>query len=51
MQKSLEYEGDGDINCKMRTWNGPQSIGKKSGGTGNQRKNRDHADHSSVKIE
>ena len=44
----MEHEGDSyaDGSC---VWNRLQRIGKKRGGIENQ-KNRDHPDHSSVKI-
>ena len=40
-KKAAEYESDGDTSCKWCTWNGPQSFGKGTGRTGNQKKNRD----------
>ena len=49
-QKTVKHEGSSDINCNWCVWNGHQRLGKKTGGTGNQRKNRDHLDHSSIKI-
>ena len=27
-KKAMENEGDGDANCKWRTWNVPQRLGK-----------------------
>ena len=35
----LEHEGDGDTNCGWCTWNSPPKLGKRTGGTENQRKN------------
>ena len=26
--KTMEHEGDGDINCNMGTWNNPERFGK-----------------------
>ena len=46
----VEHVGDGDTNSSWCTWNSPQRLGKKTIGIGNQRKNRDHADHSMVEI-
>ena len=46
-EKTVEREGDGDTNHNRWTWNGHQRIEKKkTGRSGNQRKNRDHLDHS-----
>ena len=30
--KATEYEGDGDTNCGLSTWNGLQELGKKTAG-------------------
>ena len=49
--KLVEHEDDGDTNSSSCTWNGAQSIGKKTGGIRNQRKNRNHTDHCIVKID
>ena len=46
----LEQEGDSDINHSLSTWNGPQRLGKKSGGIWNPRKNQHYTDHSIVQI-
>ena len=46
----MEHEGDGDANRSWCAWNSPQKFGKKPGGFRNQRKNRDHTDHSIAKI-
>ena len=43
----MEHEGDGDTNCSWCTWNGPQKLGKGTGGIRNQKENRYH--HSIVK--
>ena len=40
--KTMEYEGDGYTNFKWCTWNGLERLEKETGGTENQRKNRDH---------
>ena len=42
---------DGVTNCSWRAWNGRQTLGQKTGGTGNKGKNRDHLDFSIVKID
>ena len=47
-KKNVGHENDGDINC-MSSGNGLRIPGEKSGRIGNQ-KNRDHPDHSIVKI-
>ena len=40
-EKSVEYEGDIDTNCWCAL-NDPQEPGRESGGTRDQRKNRDY---------
>ena len=51
-KKKQEQENDGDINCSLFAWNGPQMFWKiKSVGIRNQRKNRDHSDYRMVKID
>ena len=49
-EKSVEQEGDGDASCCWCTWNDPKRLGKVTRKTGNQKKNRDHPDHSTVEI-
>ena len=49
-QKSVEHEGDNDINCNWPSWTGLQRLGKEAGRVGNHRKNRDDLDNSIVKI-
>ena len=44
-KKAVEREGGDDTSCSWCAWNGPQRIGEKAVGTGNQRKNQDHPDH------
>ena len=47
--KTIECEGDVDINSSWSTWNCPQMHGKETGGIENQKKNRNHPDYS-IKI-
>ena len=47
---TVEYEGDSDTNCSWCTWNGHEMLRKKTSGTENSRKNRNHLDHCIVKI-
>ena len=49
-EKTVEHEGNSDTNYSWCTWNSPQGLEKQTRGTGNQSKNQDHSDHSSVKI-
>ena len=49
-RKTVEHEGDRDINCKWRAWNRLQRFGKGVGSVGNGRINRDHANYSIVEI-
>ena len=44
----VEHKSDDDNNCSWWPWNGPQRPGTE--GTRDQRKNRDHADYSTVEI-
>ena len=46
IKETVEHKGDSDTNCSGCTCNGSQKIG----GIGNRGKNRDHQDHSIVKI-
>ena len=41
---------DNDTNCRQWTWNGLQMLERKTERTGNQRKNRHHPNHSTVKL-
>ena len=43
-----EQEGDSDTNCCCCTWNGLQRLWKETGEIENQKKKRDHPDHSIV---
>ena len=45
----MEHESDGDTSCSWSTKEGTQSHGKKTGGTGDQKRNRDYPDHIIVK--
>ena len=45
-----EYERGCDNNCSWISGNSPRRPGKETEGNGNQRNNRYHPDHSSVKI-
>ena len=48
MKKAVEHESDGDYNwC---TWSGYQRPGKETIGTGDQSKNQNHPDPTSIKI-
>ena len=47
LKKSMEHEGDGDINCTWRTWNKTQRIGK---GLKDMEIRGDHPDYSITKI-
>ena len=49
-EKVVEHEPDGDTNCSKCTWNGLQKPGKKNGGTGDQKNNRDYPDHITLEI-
>ena len=46
----MEYERDGDASCIWSTLNVSQELGKKTGGYGKQRENRDDVDHITIKI-
>ena len=48
-RRNNSNNGDGDTNCSLYTWNGPQGFGKETGGIGDYGKNWDHPDHS-IKI-
>ena len=50
LEKPMEHEVDGNTNCSGSTRNSYQIFEKGTGGIGNQRKNRNHADYSIVKI-
>ena len=50
LKKAAKHEGDGDTNCCWNTWNGSQKPGKRTEKIRDQSKNRDHPDHSTVKI-
>ena len=39
-EKTVELESDCDMSFNWRAWNGPPRLVKKTGGIGNQRKNR-----------
>ena len=47
-KRTVEKERNGDTRCLLGTV--PKGFGKKIGGSGNQRKNRHHPDHSIVRI-
>ena len=50
-QKNVaEHEYEGDTNCNWYTWNGPKGFGRKTGGTGNQRKNWDYPNQRIIQI-
>ena len=50
LKKPEEHEGDGETYDSWSPWNSLQRPGKKTAGTEDQRQNRDHPDHSTVKI-
>ena len=50
LKETVEHEDDGDTNSSWYTWNGSQSLVKKTGVIGNQTKNRYHRDHSIVML-
>ena len=50
VKKAMEHESDGNTNYSWCTWNGLQGFRKKSEGSGDQRKNRDHTDYRIVMI-
>ena len=50
LKKAMEHEGGGCTNCKWCARNNSQRLGKGTGRVGNQRRNGDHQDYSSVKI-
>ena len=43
-------ESEDDTNCNWSTKNGPKRLGRKTGGIGNQKKNRDRPDNSIIEI-
>ena len=47
----MENKCYGDTSCNWYTWNGAKGLGRKTGGTGIQRKNGNHRDYSIVKID
>ena len=49
-EKSMEHEGDSDINCNWWTSNDPQRMAKGTGRLGNKRASGDHLDHGIIKI-
>ena len=48
-EKTVEYHGDGDTNCRWCTWKSPQRLVKETRGMVNRSKNQD-LDYSIVKI-
>ena len=46
----VAYEIEGNINCSWCAWNSPQKFGEKTGGIGNQWKNRNPPDYSITEI-
>ena len=48
--KVVEHEGDDNTDGRWSTWNNSQIPEKEVGGTGYERNNRDHPDHSTEKI-
>ena len=46
----MEYEGDGDSNCKWCTWNNPQKVANEAEGVRNWKTNQDHPNYSIVEV-
>ena len=46
----MEFAVDGDTSYSWRTWNNLQKLSKKTGGIGNQKKNKNHTDDIILKI-
>ena len=49
-EKAVEHKNDDDSNWSWCPWNGPQTPGKETEGTGDQGKNWVNPDHSTTKI-
>ena len=49
-ERAVGHKVDSNTNRSYYTWNGLPKFGKKSGGIGDQRKNRDHPKHRIVEI-
>ena len=49
-EKAVDHKGKSDTNSCWYAWNGPQSLGIKTEGIWNQKKNWGSPDHSIVKI-
>ena len=49
-EKVVRHDDDNDKNCSWSSWNNPKEPGKGTVLTGDQRKNWDHPDHSTVEI-
>ena len=47
---AVEHEGDGDIGYNWCTWNTPQWFGKRSGRSGNRKKNQKCLNYSLLEI-
>ena len=50
LKNAVEHEGDDYPDLNRYAWNGLQELGKETGEIGNQRKNRDYTDLSTIKI-
>ena len=50
-KKIVEDEHDSDTNRSWCTWKHAKRFGEKTGGTGNQKENRDYPDYRIAKIE
>ena len=50
MEKSVEHEGDGYINCNLCSWYNHQMIGAESGGLAYKRSSWDHQNYRIIEI-
>ena len=46
----MEHKGESDTNCSLCVQNSSQEPEERTGGIGNQRKNRDYPDYSIAEI-
>ena len=49
-KKDVEHVGDSDTSCNWPTWNGLQSLGKRTWKVGNNRMNLDYPHYSIVEA-
>ena len=50
IEKTVEYESDGDTNCNWYIWYCHQKIGTRTGGFGNKKTRENHPNYSIIKI-